>query len=148
MPQPALPFFAELGPALRLFRERAKLSASAVAQRAGIGKSQLSKYETGRELPKIDTLAKVLDVLAIEPLWLFYVMHLLSRGQLSDSLRVELLLLRGGAGFSVSGSEAQAFQRLLASVLDLHAEIVEERIRGRLDGKGRLRAGGAREEPE
>jgi transcriptional regulator with XRE-family HTH domain len=124
-----LPYFSQLGPALRLSRDRAKISAAAVAQRAGIGKSQLSKYETGRELPKIDTLARILDVLGVEPLWLFYVMHLLSRENRSEPLRIELALLGGCTAASVSQSEADAFKRVLDSLLDLHVLVVEQRIR-------------------
>lgn len=138
MPQIDLPYFSQLGPALRLARDRAKVTAAAVARRAGIGKSQLSKYENGRELPRMDSLAKVLDALGVDPLWLFYMMHLLSRDRAAgftpgeqpvDALRVDLLLLRGGVASSVSQGEADGFRRVLDSLLDLHTLIVEERIR-------------------
>jgi transcriptional regulator with XRE-family HTH domain len=35
------------------------------ARQSGIGKSQLSKYENGRELPKLDSLEKVLTTLGV-----------------------------------------------------------------------------------
>lgn len=126
--QSSLPYFGELGSALRLARDRAKVTAAAVAQKAGIGKSQLSKYETGRELPKMDTLAKIIDVLGVEPLWLFYVMHLLSRGNQADPLRIELALLGGCTAASFSQDEADAFKRVLDSLLDLHTLVVAQRI--------------------
>ena len=69
--------FAELGRTLRHLRESAGLSQAELARRSGVGKSQLSKYESGKELPKLETLARLLEALGIEPLTLFYSEHLL-----------------------------------------------------------------------
>jgi DNA-binding XRE family transcriptional regulator len=65
--------FENLGPALGLLRELRRHSQAEVARRAGIGKSQLSKYENGKELPKLDSLEKVLNVLGVEAVALFAV---------------------------------------------------------------------------
>ena len=59
--------FADLGSALRLLREAAGLTQAELAQKAGMGKSQLSKYENGKELPKLETLERLLEVLDTEP---------------------------------------------------------------------------------
>ena len=75
----ATPFFRQLSMALQVFRGRAGLSAAQAARKARVGKSQISKYETGKESPKIETLARILDALEVEPLWFFYLMHQLSR---------------------------------------------------------------------
>jgi transcriptional regulator with XRE-family HTH domain len=77
--------FRNLGLTLRLVRELRRLSQSATARKAGIGKSQLSKYESGKELPKFESLGKVLDVLGIDPFNFFYVMHLVDAGELRVS---------------------------------------------------------------
>ncbi len=69
--------FAELGTTLRTLRESAGLTQAELARRAGMGKSQLSKYESGKELPKLPSLEKLLRVLDIEPLTLFHFAHLL-----------------------------------------------------------------------
>lgn len=69
--------FRTLGSALRLFREQLGLSQSELARRAGMGKSQVSKYEGGKELPKLESLERLLGVLGVEPLTLFYTAHLL-----------------------------------------------------------------------
>jgi transcriptional regulator with XRE-family HTH domain len=61
-------FFSQLGLALIILREKAGLAARGLAARAGVGKSQLSKYENGRESPKLETLARLLDALNVEPL--------------------------------------------------------------------------------
>src|SRR4051812_40861170 len=71
--------FQNLGPALRLLRELRHLSQAEVARRAGIGKSQISKYEGGRELPKLDSVERVLEVLDYRPETLFSVVALLDR---------------------------------------------------------------------
>jgi transcriptional regulator with XRE-family HTH domain len=79
--------FQNLGPALRLLRELRRLSQAEVARRAGIGKSQISKYEGNRDLPKLDSLERVLQVLDYRPDTLFSVVALLDR--LPEALAVE-----------------------------------------------------------
>lgn len=122
-------FFRQLGPALRIVRERAELSGAALARAARIGKSQLSKYETGREWPKLETLSRLLDVLGVEPLRFFYLMHRLARDERDElyerSLQLDLALLGGGP---LSGEgEAAGFRKIIESVFDLHRLAVERR---------------------
>lgn len=50
-----------------------------MAREAGIGKSQLSKYENGKELPKLDSLEKVLIVLEVGHFEFFYTLYLVDR---------------------------------------------------------------------
>ena len=69
--------FDNLGRALALLREMRGLSQMALSRRARIGKSQLSKYERGRELPKLDTLERLLGVLEVSPLSFFYTLAML-----------------------------------------------------------------------
>ena len=57
--------FANLGRTLSLLQELRGKSQARVAREAGIGKSQLSKYENGKELPKLDSLEKVLNALEV-----------------------------------------------------------------------------------
>ena len=66
--------FANLGRALFLLRDLRGVSQEALARSAGIGKSQLSKYENGRELPKLDSLGKLLATLGVGYLEFFYTM--------------------------------------------------------------------------
>ena len=68
---------AELGATLRALRETKGLSQGELARRAGMGKSQVSKYEGGRELPKLETLERLLRALDADFLTLFYTAHLL-----------------------------------------------------------------------
>jgi len=69
--------FAELGNTLRALRESAGLSQAEVARQAGMGKSQVSRYELGRGLPKLESLERLLHILDADPLTLFYTAHLL-----------------------------------------------------------------------
>lgn len=69
--------FGNLGKTIALLREMRGYSQIALSQEANIGKSQLSKYERGRELPKLETLERVLRVLDVQPLSFFYTVAML-----------------------------------------------------------------------
>ncbi|HYO16000.1 MAG TPA: helix-turn-helix transcriptional regulator [Thermoanaerobaculia bacterium] len=71
--------FTNLGRTLSLLRELRGKSQSRVAREAGIGKSQLSKYENGKELPKLDSLEKVLNALEVGHFEFFYTLYLVDR---------------------------------------------------------------------
>ena len=118
-------FFNQLGLALVILRAKAGLSASGLAVKAGVGKSQLSKYENGRESPKLETLARLLDVLNVEPLAFFYLMQVLHRGASEKRLDFELVLSGAAAG---GGEEASAFLRVMDSLLELHRAVVKARV--------------------
>jgi len=92
--------FANLGRTLSLLRELRGKSQARVAREAGIGKSQLSKYENGKELPKLDSLEKVLNALKVGYFEFFYTLHLVDR-RAAD-------LARGVAGDDAEGPAAAA----------------------------------------
>jgi transcriptional regulator with XRE-family HTH domain len=71
--------FLHLGRTLSLLRELRGKSQAGVAREAGIGKSQLSKYENGKELPKLDSLEKVLKALKVGYFEFFYTLYLVDR---------------------------------------------------------------------
>jgi len=73
--------FANLGKALTRFRKLRGVSQAAIARRAGIGKSQLSKYESGKELPKLDSLEKLLDALGVGYFEFFRILALIDQGE-------------------------------------------------------------------
>lgn len=78
--------FGNLGRTLALLREMRGYSQLALSREARIGKSQLSKYENGRELPKLETLERVLSVLEVQPISFFYTVAMLDglAGRLGD----------------------------------------------------------------
>ncbi len=73
----AVRMFGNFGRTLALLREMRGYSQLALSREARIGKSQLSKYENGRELPKLETLERVLSVLDVQPISFFYTVAML-----------------------------------------------------------------------
>lgn len=117
--------FENLGSALRLLREQAGLSQTRVAREAGMSKSQLSKYETRKELPKLGSLEKILRVLAVEPLWLFYTADLLSR-QIPGEPAIPLL--QSAPSPFLHESEEAAFRGLFEQLLNLYKQCIEASV--------------------
>lgn len=115
--------FTELGRALRALRESAGLSQADLARKARMGKSQISKYENGKELPKLDSLAKILEVLGAEPLTLFYTAHLLKhRSEISPAaLLVTTTPLLGDPAL-------ESFRRLFGHFLESFEVVMAARL--------------------
>jgi transcriptional regulator with XRE-family HTH domain len=108
--------FANLGLALARIRERRGVTQTQVARLAGVGKSQLSKYENGKELPKLDSLEKILLVLNVGHFEFFRVLAVLDQG---EELRVP------------SADEVDdLFARINRSLFSLHSEVIKERSHG------------------
>lgn len=128
--------FEHLGQSVRVIREHAGLSQAELARRAGLGKSQLSKYERGKDLPKLESLARVLEVLQVDALAFFYVEHLISAG--IQALK-ELPALEGEATFGplLSPGEAVAYKQIMQDVFNLFRAAVEGRVAGWLN-EGKL----------
>jgi len=124
--------FERLGLCLRTFRELTGKSQASVAREAGIGKSQLSKYENGKELPKLDSLAKVLSVLEVSPLTFFYGISVLEKG-FDPSRRVEAELLRSeSTGPLWRAQEATGLRSLFEQFLSVFETAVEGRVLDRI----------------
>lgn len=119
--------FKHMGRALSALRELRGMSQAALARKAGIGKSQLSKYENSKEHPKLDSLEKILRALGGRPLMLFYLVEVLDRTAKEESM--EALLI--GAGFEplVTASEELSYGRVIAELLGLFKAQVEGRVR-------------------
>jgi len=116
--------FVNLGPAVRRARELRGTSQAEVARQAGVGKSQLSKYEQGKELPKLESLERVLVALDFGSLDFFYMLHLMDH----EADRP--------AQADRSEDVAAVFQRLMSHLVDLHRQVVlETSQRGETPGK-------------
>ena len=139
--------FVNLGRTLSLLRELRGKSQACVAREAGIGKSQLSKYENGKELPKLDSLEKVLRTLEVGHFEFFYTLYLVDRratelrrlggngaGEVHDAqqeppeIRDEHLyippLLKGHP--LLSESTDRAFTRVFTDLLALYRMVFEQ----------------------
>jgi transcriptional regulator with XRE-family HTH domain len=119
--------FAHLGPALVLLRELRGKSQARVAREAGIGKSQLSQYETGKDLPKLDSLEKVLTAFDVGHLKLFSMLDLV------DRRAADLFPQRCGPRAVPSGvlpeEMTAAFHRALTVLLELHQQVLGDEVR-------------------
>jgi transcriptional regulator with XRE-family HTH domain len=136
---PAMAMFGNLGRTLSLLRELRGKSQARVAREAGIGKSQLSKYENGKELPKLDSLEKVLIALRVGYFEFFYTLHLVDRraadlDHARDASRLPenpapLYLPPLTAGQTLlSDTTDQAFSQVFTDLLLLYRRIFEQRV--------------------
>lgn len=148
--------FRNLGTTLQLMRGLRRKSQGWVARQAGIGKGQLSKYETGKELPKLESLSKVLAVLEVGHLEFFYTLHFIdqqaaSGGGFRSSQQVpaaaavteapppgrpQLDAPRGGPRLHAETTQ-EAFTTLLSDLLLLYRKVFEDFV-----GVGAARLGG------
>ncbi len=119
--------FENLGPALVVLRELRGFTQAEVAKKAGIGKSQVSRYEGGREYPKLESLEKVLTVLGVSPAGLFHVVSVLNGWAVGGQETV----LSPLPAWPASGVPAidQAFQATFGDLLLLHRATLEEVLR-------------------
>jgi transcriptional regulator with XRE-family HTH domain len=120
--------FAWLGDSLMLLRRLRGKSQAEVARQAGIGESQLSRYESGRELPKLDSLEKVLDSLGVTCLEFSCTLAILqtrarrlAEGDQGGEDLAWLLIDHG----PFTRSTEEVFGRVLADLLKLHAMVVQ-----------------------
>jgi transcriptional regulator with XRE-family HTH domain len=105
--------FTNLGKALFRIRELRGMSQTAIARKAQIGKSQLSKYESGKELPKLESLERVLGALGVGYLEFFRALGVMDQGK--------------EPGPRPTRKEVdEIFNNLTREVFALHREIVKE----------------------
>lgn len=125
--------FRNLGPTLTLLREMRGKSQAGVARAADIGKSQLSKYESGKELPKLASLEKVLTALDMGPVDLFCTLEMVDRRAASLNEKAENLLawMHGGPELRsklLPEATTGAFTQVQAALLALHRAVIEENV--------------------
>lgn len=131
---PAIPnTFRNLGRTLALLRDMRGMGLRATARKAGVGVSQLSKYEHGHGLPRLESLEKILTALGVTIFDLFTTMALLDlreeeirSGTQRDSMLLSLLTSRGILGDPVSA----ALRRVVDDLVLLHGEIFTTALLG------------------
>lgn len=128
--------FANVGRTLALLRNLRGLSQASLARKAGVGKSQLSKYENGKELPKLDSLGKLLRVLGVGSIQFFFAMSMVDQcaSSLEGQLRPEDSLELMGLLRPLSAPLDQAFSRVLSELLALYRTTFQQSLLGRMDG--------------
>jgi transcriptional regulator with XRE-family HTH domain len=128
MNAPETSHFQNLGLAIKVLRELTGVHQARLARMASMGKSQLSKYETGKELPKLESLDKILVALKASPLALFLVVQFLDRIKCGSP--PDLLCLGTPLGPLVSNTEEEAFTSFMRSVYGLFQAKAESRLQG------------------
>ncbi|HEV7516978.1 MAG TPA: helix-turn-helix transcriptional regulator [Thermoanaerobaculia bacterium] len=123
-----MPMFRNVGPTLALCRQLKGWSQRRLAREAGIGPSQLSKYECGREDPKLASLEALLKVMDLGA-WDFFCALALIDGletvaTTPSNVRPSPALLPKLPG----GSADEAFHRLVSDLLALHRALLEQRL--------------------
>ncbi len=92
---------AGLGKALAWLRRRRGLKQEEVAQAIGLSVPSVSRYETGAEAPRADTLSQLLEAMGADTLSLAHALHIVNEtvpermklpASLSDRERTSLLL--------------------------------------------------------
>lgn len=56
-----------IGKRIRQYRTEAKLSQKELGKRLGISQQQIAQYETGKRIPKLETIDKIAKALNIDP---------------------------------------------------------------------------------
>ena len=103
---------------------------------AGTGKSQLSKYERSKELPKLDSLEKILKALGVGYFEFFCTLQSVDARAASMEAGPSmpaLPILQGAYGSILDPATQTAFQTVFADCLKLHRHVVEQVLLGRLD---------------
>jgi transcriptional regulator with XRE-family HTH domain len=119
--------FETLGPALRVLREISGSSQMEIAKKAQVGKSQLSQYERGKQLPTLEPLGRIIAALETTPIVLFYVSSVLERvPQVSGGLRAELL--EQGIETILRSRESRHYREMFDRFLALFETAVEARV--------------------
>lgn len=116
--------FRNVGPGIRLLRELRRLSAAKLARQVGMSKSQLSKYENGRELPKLDSLERVLTALgssALEFIQVIAVLDKIESGELSIIPYFE-------SGGMLSQDLYSAFDQMVKSLFNFHRAAIQGQV--------------------
>ena len=124
--------FGNVGRTLALLRSLRTLPQARLAQRAGIGKSQLSKYENGKELPKLDSLEKVLTALGVGQFEFFYTLHLIDTraSRLGEAPALAPNLPLSGGLAPLSREVQTAFSDITSKLFDLYRRVYEEVVNG------------------
>lgn len=122
--------------ALALIRELRGHSQSEIARRAGIGKSRISKYEGGKDLPRLDTLANLLSALEVGIFEFWYTVYLIDLGEEQLDFKEETGTLTqrlpplpiSGPGL-LSNEADTAFKRLMEEVMKVYHQMNAEKLR-------------------
>lgn len=121
--------FSNLGRTLFLLRDLKGTSQSALAKAAGVGKSQLSKYENGKELPRLDSLDRMLAALGVGYLEFFYTMAMVDLREegLGDSPTLESPLVPK-LSLTLNGEIDGSIEAIISQLMRLQRLVWEKTV--------------------
>jgi transcriptional regulator with XRE-family HTH domain len=119
--------FDQVGVALKALREMAGLSQAELARKAGMGKSQVSKYERGQNLPNLASLRKILRAVKVEPLFFFYLAHILE-SQARAKPGMSATLIEGEGIAFLLDAEAAAYRDVFQQFVTLFEKAAQARV--------------------
>jgi len=113
--------FGSIGLTLKLLRKRRGWRQEDLAGRVGMSKTQVSKYETGGELPKLESLGRLLAALEVQ-----------LDGFFAMVASVHRLGEEGLAGIpgTASPSVDEAFKSVYRTLLEHQRAVVREELSG------------------
>jgi transcriptional regulator with XRE-family HTH domain len=115
--------FENLGKTLMLLREIHGLNQAQFARLAGLGKSQLSKYETRGDLPRLAVLERMLRTLGLSLTDFAQTLEYVD--SLGDKQSLKPPTVVPSTSSTLLGSNVQeAFERVLRELLALQREVV------------------------
>ena len=114
--------FRHVGAAIRRVRELRGIDQIELSRKTGLGKSQISKYETGRDLPKLENLGKIIAALETTPQSFFRVVALLDEAESLDAPPAASLPEMGVLPPRV----AESFRNLAALLVDLQDVVARD----------------------
>jgi transcriptional regulator with XRE-family HTH domain len=124
--------FRNLGRTLQLLREEQGWSQADLARKAGIGKSQLSKYENSKEQPRLDSLEKILAALSVRYVDFFTTVSFLDDQleRLSSPSPLPAVSAPHASGL-LSDDVNQAFERVTRGIFELHRSVLHQLVAAR-----------------
>jgi transcriptional regulator with XRE-family HTH domain len=136
---PPHPAFSNLGLALQVVRHFSGQSQAKLAKKAGFGKSQLSKYENGKELPKLESLGRLLEAFGMSPLAFFTVVDILDGIGQKESMAAACLV-RGKLEPVMTSEEQDGIHGIVREVLSLFEAQIVARVKMAAETLARDRA--------
>jgi transcriptional regulator with XRE-family HTH domain len=135
--------FRNLGKALVILRELRHMSQRRLARSTHGSTSQLSKYETGKALPKLETIERFLDALDITSLDLFYMMAHIDGWERRIDEKQGVWVLPGSGILTTRVS--RSLREIVENLFAIQSEFVSERLQRVVVNEG---PGGGKTIPE
>lgn len=122
--------FRHVPQALMVVRGLRGLTQGEAARQARLGKSQLSKYEQGKELPKLASLSRILEVLNVSPAVFFYIVFIMDELEAALSAGEREVMAKPLSPLvEIFPEETSFMAEIVKGFLSYYLENFEEKVR-------------------